>query len=97
MTPAQLLAQAKSVAREPYAWPGGYPRILVMHDGEALCPKCCRAEFRQIAYSTIRGITDGWTPAGADIHWEGMPLVCAHCGGEIESAYGCAEMEQDDE
>ena len=24
------LSIAKSVAREPYAWPGGYPRMLIM-------------------------------------------------------------------
>lgn len=82
------LAQAKSVAREPYAWPGGYPKILVMTDGAVLCPKCVRSEYAQIARSTIQGTRDGWRCEGAGIHWEGAPEICAHCNAEIPSAYG---------
>lgn len=88
MTPAQILQQVKSVAREPYAWPGGYPRILVMADGETLCPKCAKAEFKLICHATLQNERSGWRAAGADIHWEGLPEICAHCSAEIPSAYG---------
>lgn len=91
MTNLKALHAAKSVAREPYAWPGGYPRHLVMHDGGILCPACCKAEFKLICHSALTDARDGWQPEGADIHWEGLPLVCDHCGAEIPSAYGCPE------
>lgn len=84
MTPLQ---QAKSVAREPYAWPGGYPRFLVTTDGGVLCPTCVRKQFRCIAYSAITKQHDGWAPAAADINWEDSFLICDHCNERIPSAY----------
>ena len=75
---------AKLVAREKYAWPGGYPLILVMDDGAALCPDCVRSEFRRIAYSTRNGLRDGWRAAGYQI--EECPDEderCAHCAKVI--------------
>lgn len=84
----ESLKQAKSVAREPYAWPGGYPRFLVMGDGGVICPSCVRKEFRCIAQSAIGGHRDGWNPTAADINWEDSDLYCDHCYGQIPSAYG---------
>lgn len=87
-TVAQILAQAKSFARQPYAWPGGYPLVLVMSDGEVLCAKCTRTEFPQIARSTIQRARDGWQCEGVQVHWEGSDEYCAHCNTAIKSAYG---------
>lgn len=84
----KTLRQAKSVAREPYAWPGGYPRILVMNDGGTLCPVCVRKEFQCIAQSAIGGYKDGWNPACADINWEDSDLYCDHCCKRIPPACG---------
>lgn len=72
-----------------YAWPGGYPTVLIMMDGEVLDAKCARENYRQIR-NTMRGNDrgDSWSPAGVDVHWEGSPLHCAHCNAEIPSAYG---------
>ena len=88
MTAAQACKIAKTVARERYAWPGGYELFLVTSDGGVLCAKCARAEFGLIARSTIQGAQDGWRAEVVDIHWEGAAETCAHCNAEIPSAYG---------
>ena len=37
------------------------------------------------------GPVSDWTPEAVFIHWEGEPLICAHSGREIPSAYGEVE------
>lgn len=84
----QTMQAAREFIRAPFAWPGGYPKTLIMHDGETLCPACARENYRQISDSTRHNSRDGWQAVGIDIHWEGAPLVCAHCSTETENAYG---------
>ena len=86
--PDSAIEHAKSFIRHPYAWPGGYPRILIMSDGECICPDCARQNFRALVQSSNWNSRDGWRPAGVDINWEDDALRCAHCGAQIESAYG---------
>lgn len=88
MNAIKTLQQVRHFARTKYAWPGGYPMVLIMSDGEALCAECTRTEYRQISHSTRHRLRDGWQAEGVDIHYEGDPIPCAHCGCEIESAYG---------
>lgn len=80
---------ARALRAGPYAWPGGYPLLFVMTDGECLCPKCAR-DNRALLRVALRDNDrrSGWHPAGLAIHWEGLPEICAHCGTEIPSAYG---------
>ena len=87
----QLLRDVREFARQPYAWPGGYPKALLMNDGECLCAKCTRREYRLISDSTRTNRRDGWQATALIIHWEGAPIECAHCGINIESAYGSDE------
>lgn len=87
----RAMQEAKSVAREPFAWPGGYPRFLLMTDGGCLCPDCVKREFRLIAQATVKGYRDGWQAAAADINWEDPNLFCDHCGRHIEPAYSDGE------
>ena len=87
----QLLRDVRDFIRQPYTWPGGYPIILLMHDGECLCAKCARSEYRLISDSTRNHRRDGWQAEALTIHWEGAPIECAHCGEETESAYGSDE------
>ena len=75
---------AKYIARERYAWPGGYPLFAVTDDGAALCPDCCKTEYRQIAES-IPG--DGWHTIRIDINYEDDDLFCDHCSNQIKYAY----------
>lgn len=87
----ETMAQVREFIRQPFAWPGGYPKILVMADGETVCPACARGEYRQISNATRHGLRDGWQAAAVSIHWEGEAVQCAHCGAQTESAYGEAE------
>lgn len=83
----QSLQAAKDVARNPYAWPGGYPKYLITADGGCLCAKCTKSEFRQIASAAIRKDSNGWLPAATAINWEDTDLYCDHCNQPIEAAY----------
>jgi hypothetical protein len=76
-------------ASEPYAWPGGYPRYLITHDGAALCFTCVQSE-RRLLRNACRNpqAYHGWVPAAFEINWEDVDLTCDHCGKHIESAYG---------
>ncbi len=78
----------KNFVREPYAWPGGYPKYALMNDGGCLCHKCAKDNAKLVIRSTRDGERDGWNCAGVDINWEDNALYCDHCGELIESAYG---------
>lgn len=85
------IEQVKDFIRNPFAWPGGYRQLLVMTDGEVLCNKCAKSEFKLILASTRDNLNDGWNVAAISVHWEGEPITCAHCDAEIESEYGVPE------
>jgi len=87
------LKDIKDLVRNPYAWPGGYPRFAVLSDGESLCPACCKNEWPVIARATVDRDSDGWQAIGSAINWEDPDLLCAHCADRIPSAYA----ERDDE
>ena len=90
----ETLNQARQAAREKYAWPGGYPLMLLMVDGESICPDCAKREWKLAAYATRHpGHDKQWEVAGVYTHLEGPPVQCAHCNKEIESAYGEDEDE----
>lgn len=69
-----------------YAWPGGYPIVYLMADGECICPKCANGENGSEASEAHE--EKQWRIVGADVFWEGMAEPCAHCGEPMESAYG---------
>lgn len=91
-----------TVSRDPlpaYAWPGGYPIFYVFMDGGVICPKCIndnieqideavRSKYGNMPHSSGCG---GWAVDDMDCHWEGEPMNCDNCGGQIESAYGPVE------
>lgn len=43
----EMVEQVKDFIRQPYAWPGGYPKILLMSDGGTICPACARGNLRE--------------------------------------------------
>ena len=74
-----------------YCWPGGYPSVLLMADCEVIDCKAARENYRQVRRA-MRDLQDmQWRPVGVEIHWEGPPLICAHSGREVQSAYGETE------
>ena len=89
-----VLTAIKRALRDKYAWPGGYPLAILMSDGECLCIDCAKTEYRQLAYSEIHKLRDGWRPESPFINWEDTELFCAHCNKPIESAYGDNETEE---
>ena len=75
-----------------FAWPGGYPLYYVTQDCGILCAskECVNGpEARDIDQECPDD--DQWNVVAYDIHYEGEPLICDHCGAEIESAYGVPE------
>ena len=83
------MAAVRDYIRQPYAWPGGYPRVLIMADGEPLCSQCARENYKEISFTTRAGARNyDWFACGVYIYWEGEPLHCSHCEKVIESAYG---------
>lgn len=92
---ARLLDTVRDYARAPYAWPGGYQKVLYMADGGTLCHKCARSEYQQISRAArARFHNDGWKPEGVDIYWEGPTLYCDHCNAAIPSAYGDPDKQE---
>jgi hypothetical protein len=77
-----------------YAWPGGYPCALLMLDGEVLDARAARENYKLILRATRDGDRSDWCAVAFFIHWEGEPLVCAHSGRPIESAYGELETNE---
>ena len=73
--------------REPYAWPGGYPRYFLTSDGQALSFKAARAERRNILEAIRHRSNDGGRVVGCDVNWEDPQLDCDHTGERIASAY----------
>lgn len=91
----KALQQVKAAIRNgPFVWPGGYPLLAIMEDGENLCIPCLHREFRSIVRATLRGYWREWVLAGVDVYWEGPPVQCAHCGTTVESAYGDPNAEE---
>ena len=75
-----------------YAWPGGYQCALLMRDGEVIDAQAARENYRQIRRNMVPApASRDWEPCAVFIHWEGEPLICAHSGREIPSAYGVPE------
>lgn len=87
-TSRKILRDVRDFIRQPYAWPGMYPKILIMRDGGLLCAKCVGSNYRLISESTRHRLGDGWEASGIDLFMEGPSLPCDHCNDEIESAYG---------
>ncbi len=85
----QIIPQSvKDAIRNPYAFPGGYPKYIVCNDGGCLCPQCAKDNFHAIAHDTVKGWKTGFDVAGANINWEDDSLYCDNCNNPIPSAYG---------
>lgn len=71
-----------------YAWPGGYPKYFVTHDGEALSFDAAKENRDLIAAEIAEGANCGWRIVAVDINWEDKDMYCCHTGNKIQSAYG---------
>lgn len=75
-----------------FAWPGGYPCVLLMKDGEVIDAQSAKENYKRIRQAQKNEcpwwIDAEWTPIEVFVHWEGEALYCAQSGRKIESAYG---------
>jgi len=72
---------ARFIAREKFAWPGGYELFAVTDDGAALCFDCCRAQYRAIRAATPG---DGWNVAALESAANcDSAVACDHCSRTI--------------
>lgn len=67
----------------------GYPFIYFTEDGGILCPDCANGGNGSLANANEED--PQWHLIAMDVHWEGPPEQCDHCGAEVESAYDEAE------
>jgi len=80
-----IMRDVKDAIRQPYAWPGGYPKSVLMADGGILCADCVKEYYRSVASDTVKGFDTGWKAIGVDVLWEGGNH-CDHCN-ECVDAY----------
>lgn len=73
-----------SVIKNPYAWPGGYERLLVTADGALLCSQCARKEAPRIMADIRDGYNTGWLPTGSVYE-----AVSAGCAREVSEELVC--------
>lgn len=82
------MGAARFVRRERYAFPGGYPLVLITTDGGTLCPDCVRENFAAVSSSHRKACDDGWRPAGVMCGAEtDSEIVCDHCGKVVQEGY----------
>lgn len=82
-----LIVGVKQVAKDHFAWPGGYPLFLIMVDGECLCAKCTEKNIGLIVANTVSKLDKQWQAIGQEVNWEDESLSCANCNAMIEVAY----------
>lgn len=78
-----ILRDVKDAIRNPYAWPGGYPKTIILDDSELLCATCAEKEFHNVCRDTLCGYS-GWCAISVDIIWEGGNH-CNHCGTCVDA------------
>lgn len=77
-----------------YAWPGGYEFYYLTADGGVLCRGVECANGPEARAADVEYPDDNqWRVVAADVHWEGSPIQCDHCGREIASEYGNPESD----
>ena len=79
-----ILRDIKDAIRQPYAWPGSYPKTAICNDGGLLCPACLKSEFRGVCHDTLKGWKTGWDVAAVDVIWE-VGNHCDHCGTCVDA------------
>jgi len=87
ITPTYTADQFSADLKEPYAWPGGYPRYFIFSDGAALSFEAAQANRWLIRRAIRTGRDKVWRVIGCDINWEDADLYCDHSHERIESAY----------
>jgi hypothetical protein len=80
--------------KEPYAWPGGYPRYFITSDGEAMSYDYAEENEDIICEAIDERDAGGWRVVACDINFEDAALYCCGNGKRIASAYAEDEAEE---
>jgi len=86
-TIARLVEESYNHKLPAYAWPGGYPIVYLDMSNDTYCPDCAQAALDN------PDEFDDYKPHDWFVYWEGLPIECAECGTQIESAYGDPDEE----
>lgn len=84
-----MIERVDYVARERFAWPGGYALGLLMKDCEPVCSACVRDEIELIKAALADDSADDWHPVAAyycDADDDIEPTRCANCSRPISDA-----------
>ena len=80
----------KDIIRNPFAWPGGYEKALLMNDGGVVCHVCAKNEYWNILHSTRGEYNDGWDVRAVFLIElqsqsgdQGYDAQCDHCSREL--------------
>jgi hypothetical protein len=85
----------KQALRNPVIY-GGYTLAFWTGDGERLCSRCIRENFRQVLEAKAGyDPSPEWRVDWIDVHWEGPDDQCAHCGKDLPSEYGDPAVDSD--
>ncbi len=77
------LHMVRYVAREKFAWPGGYELFIITNDGGLLCSFCVKENYRNVLHSTKYDFNDGWKAVFMGNDGELEDDYCSHCGKEM--------------
>ncbi len=66
----------------------GYPLVYYTTGGDVLCAECVNDNIESVEQDTRERLNYGWALSVCDVHYEGEPEICGHCGKAVESAYG---------
>lgn len=86
--------RAAFIARERYAFPGGYELLGVTNDGALLCSQCVRDNYPAIIDSARTDTRDGWLIDAiiTSDHCENFER-CDHCGTMVDAYHEANEVE----
>lgn len=71
-------------------YPSHAPLVYIMEDGGVICAGCANGENGSIARAEKSDCPDDkqWTLSYVDAYLIGEPILCDHCGKEVQSACG---------
>lgn len=66
-----------------FVFPGGYPLYLVNNEGDCICFKCAKKNYKSVSRDLLHNGS-----LHCDINFENNDLTCEYCNNQIEPAYG---------
>jgi hypothetical protein len=71
-----------TIRRGGFVWPGGYPLYLINKDGDCICFKCAKENYKSLSRDLLHNGS-----LHTDVNFENNDLICDYCNNQIEPAY----------